>query len=55
MGRGESSLSPPSDAKLETSTRVRDDSHSGQTCARSRWAKEVRTSNFRSQASQRYS
>jgi 16S rRNA (guanine527-N7)-methyltransferase len=42
-------------AKLETCTRVRDDSQLGQIWPRSRSAKEVSTSNLRSQASQRYS
>jgi 16S rRNA (guanine527-N7)-methyltransferase len=42
-------------AKLETCTRVREDSQLGQIWPRSRSAKEVRTSNLRSQASQRYS
>ena len=49
------SLSPPMAAKLETSTRVRLDSHEGQTWPRSRSANEVSTSKRRSQASQRYS
>ena len=49
------SLSAPIAAKLETSTRVRLDSHDGQTCAPSRSENEVSTSKRRSQASQRYS
>ena len=49
------SLSPPMAAKLDTSTRVRLDSHDGQTWARSRSANEVSTSKLRSHASQRYS
>ncbi len=47
--------SPPSDAKLETSTRVLVDSQLGQTWARSRSAYDVRTSNVPSQAWHRYS
>ena len=43
------------DAKLETCTRVLVDSQLGQTWLRSRSANEVSTSNFPSQASQRYS
>jgi 16S rRNA (guanine527-N7)-methyltransferase len=42
-------------AKLETWTRVREDSQLGQTWLRSRSANEVSTSNLPSQASQRYS
>jgi hypothetical protein len=42
-------------AKLETSTRVLVDSHAGQTCAVSRSANRVRTSNFSAQLSHRYS
>jgi 16S rRNA (guanine527-N7)-methyltransferase len=42
-------------AKLETCTRVREDSQLGQIWPRSRSANEVSTSNLRSQASQRYS
>lgn len=45
----------PNDAKLETRTRVFVDSHAGQTCALSRSAKRVRTSNFSAQLSHRYS
>ena len=51
----ENSPSPPMAAKLDTWTRVRTDSQDGQACGRSRSAKEVSTSNFRSQASHRYS
>ena len=48
-------LSPPIAAKLETSTRVLVDSQDGQAWGRSRSANEVKSSNRRSQASQRYS
>lgn len=49
-------VSPPlENAKLETMTRVRVDSQAGQTCAVSRSAKPVRTSNFSAQLSHRYS
>ena len=49
-------VSPPlENAKLETITRVLVDSHAGQTCAVSRSAKPVRTSNFSAQLSHRYS
>ena len=42
-------------AKLETRTRVLVDSHVGHTCAVSRSANRVRTSNFSAQLSHRYS
>ena len=49
-------VSPPlENAKLETMTRVLVDSHAGQTCAASRSAKPVSTSNFSAQLSHRYS
>lgn len=47
--------SPPAKAKLETSTRVLLDSHAGHTCALSRSANLVRTSNRSAQLSHRYS
>ena len=47
--------SPLAKAKLETSTRVLVDSHAGQTCAWSRSANRVKTSNFPAQLSHRYS
>ncbi len=46
---------PPAKAKLETRTLVLVDSHDGQTCAWSRSANLVRTSNFPEQLSHRYS
>ena len=46
---------PPAKAKLETNTRVLLDSHAGHTCALSRSANLVRTSNFPEQLSHRYS
>src|SRR5437588_12371103 len=45
----------PNAAKLDTSTLVSVDSQLGQTCLRSRLAKEVRTSNFVVQSVQEYS
>jgi len=49
-------VSPPlAKAKLETWTLVFVDSHAGHTCALSRSAKPVRTSNFPAQLSHRYS
>jgi hypothetical protein len=49
-------VSPPlAKAKLETRTLVFVDSHAGHTCAVSRSAKPVRTSNFPAQLSHRYS
>jgi len=46
---------PPANAKLETSTRVLLDSHAGHTCALSRSANLVKTSNRAAQLSHRYS
>jgi len=46
---------PLAKAKLETSTRVFVDSQLGQTCAMSRSANLVSTSNFPAQLSHRYS
>jgi len=46
---------PPATAKLETRTRVFVDSHAGHTCAVSRSAKRVKSSNFPAQLSHRYS
>jgi hypothetical protein len=49
-------VSPPlAKAKLDTRTRVFVDSQDGHTCALSRSAKPVRTSNFCAQLSHRYS
>ena len=45
----------PAKAKLDTMTFVVVDSHDGQTCAVSRSANLVRTSNFPEQLSHRYS
>ena len=45
----------PAKAKLETSTLVLVDSQDGQTCAWSRSANRVKTSNFPEQLSHRYS
>jgi len=45
----------PNDAKLETRTRVFVDSQVGHTCALSRSANRVRTSNLPAQLSHRYS
>jgi hypothetical protein len=46
---------PPAKAKLETSTLVLVDSHAGHSCALSRSANLVRTSNRSEQLSHRYS
>jgi len=55
MGSVEVNSPAPIAANDETCTRVRVDSQDGQVWDRSRSAKEVSTSNRRSQASQRYS
>lgn len=56
MGRVEvKSAVDPTDAKLDTSTRVRRDSQDGHPFGRSRSADEVSTSNVRPQSAQRYS
>jgi hypothetical protein len=56
LGRSAVDVSaPPPKAKLETRTLVLVDSHDGHTCAASRSANLVNTSNFPAQLSHRYS